>query len=569
MSASLGTPLSPISAEQPKPVLLSSPDPDKFSSTIARVFLGLAAANCALQIAWFWRYTAHNINFDAISYIGIAHHLLDGDFRASLNGYWSPFLSWCIAAAGAFTHNLLLAARLVTIASFLACLPLLYLLTLRLWRSASVAAFAVLCFTLARGVLASAVYFIGADFLLTAAVLSYFILLLRCLRNPGLRNGFMLGAAHGLAFLAKAFAMPWLALSTLLAVSVVNRHKPSRAIAFLLAAMFLPLLCWTSWGMLLKTRYGHFTAGYQSTWNLLPDQSKNGADKGALSFLADKSRSTDEYMVVDNMYPSSPLWNAHLELRGLAPQIFNKEKHNLPQALKQLLILLTPGGILALFFSFQHLFEKAGNPEKTWVVVAACSSVTLVLSYCMLVFDARYLLPLVPLLIALSSSFLLPSESLLHSKLLRVLPLTLLVLGLLYGNLYHASPFRHLRRDYQTDIYSLAASLQQLPRCDRLIAMGTGADPEHGAGWEAGIYAAYFAQCRIVGFSDRLPSAENIAAVLTDAAALHANSMIIVENAASEKNSALLNALQSKSTFPQATSIRDSAGREIGFVLSR
>src|SRR5437667_6800903 len=56
------------------------------------ILLGLAGLNCLLQIFWFWRYTGRNINFDAISYIGIARHLADGDFRASLHGYWSPLI---------------------------------------------------------------------------------------------------------------------------------------------------------------------------------------------------------------------------------------------------------------------------------------------------------------------------------------------------------------------------------------------------------------------------------------------------------------------------------------------
>jgi hypothetical protein len=36
------------------------------------------------QIAWFWTLTSHNINYDAISYVGIARHLLDGDLSTRL-----------------------------------------------------------------------------------------------------------------------------------------------------------------------------------------------------------------------------------------------------------------------------------------------------------------------------------------------------------------------------------------------------------------------------------------------------------------------------------------------------
>lgn len=525
--------------------------------------------NCVFQIAWFWRYTSHNVNFDAISYIGIAHHLIDGNFRASLNGYWSPLISWCIAALGVFTHNLLLAGRLVTIASFLACLPLLYLLTSRLWRSATLAAFSVLCFTLARGIVASSVYFIGADFLLTAAVLAYFILLLRCLRHPRLSNWFILGAAHAIAFLAKAFAMPWPMLSTVLAAWLANRSRPSRAVGCMLLAMFLPLLFWSSWGLVLKTKYGHFTAGYQSTWNLLPNQTKVAVGQDGLSFLSDRSRSTDEYLVVDNMYPSSPLWNVHPELGALAPQVFSKERHNLPEAIKQLFILLTPGVILALFLSLRDLIATARRAEKIWASIVLCSAAALVFSYCMLVFDARYLLPLIPLLLALASPFLLPLESRPGYRSVRVIVTALVVLGLFYANLYHASPFRTVRRDYQADVYSLAASLRQLPRCDRLITWGAGSYADHGVSWEAGIYAAYFAHCRLVGFSDRFPRPEDAALAKDDAEALHANSILLIGTAASRNSDALRQALQSNSSFRYVASARDSHGREIGLLLSK
>jgi len=123
------------------------------------ILLGISGVNCLFQILWFWRYTGRNINFDAISYIGIARHLADGDFHASLHGYWSPLISWCIAVVSLFSHDFLLAGRIVTVASFLLCLPLLYLLTLRLWSSSTLAALSVLCFTLFRGVAAFSVFF--------------------------------------------------------------------------------------------------------------------------------------------------------------------------------------------------------------------------------------------------------------------------------------------------------------------------------------------------------------------------------------------------------------------------
>ncbi len=244
-----------------------------------------AGINTVLQITWFWKLTSHNINYDAISYIGIARHIVRGAISDSLNGYWSPLISWCIAAVSGVSDNLTLIGRLITIGSFLACLPLLFLLTLRLWRSPLLAALTVLWFTSARAVAAFSVYFIGADFLLTAIVLLYFVLLLRCLRQPSGVNWVLLGLPHGAAFLAKAIAMPWLSVSTLVAGLLVGRCNLKRSFMYVCAGIAIPLLVWFGWGMILQTKYGVFTAGYQSKWNLLDQNTRERAERNSSNLL--------------------------------------------------------------------------------------------------------------------------------------------------------------------------------------------------------------------------------------------------------------------------------------------
>jgi len=39
----------------------------------------------------------------------------------------------------------------------------------------------------------------------------------------------------------------------------------------------------------------------------------------------------------------------------------------------------------------------------------------------------------------------------------------------------------------------------------RLVVIRRGPYPEHGVGWEAGMYASYFAQCRMVAFGSDIP----------------------------------------------------------------
>ena len=472
----------------------------------------VAGASCAFQIAWFWRLTAHNVNYDAVSYIGIARHLSRGDFVGSLNGYWSPLFSWCIAALSGVSSDFTLLARLITTGSFLLCLPLTYGLTFSLWRSPVLAASSVLWFTLARGVAAFSVYFIGADFLLTATVLLYFIVLLRCLRHPSGANWLMLGWLHGMAFLAKAIAFPWLTISTLLACRMAARRNGRAALLHAVIALAIPLLVWCSWGLTLKTKYEVFTAGYQSKWNLLDQSTRQQGERSGspLKVLRDASRNFDSDMVVDSMPPGSVLWHAGLRLDATTRLILTREGRNLPAAIKELVILLTPGGVLAVILVVLSL-SSSDSPERKFVAVVLASAASVVIAYCMLVFDGRYVFPVAPLLMAVAVPFVVPGRRIDGGPGQfprgRAVAAAVLLASTLFLLLYRASPFRSLRRDYQPSCYDAARKLRLIPSCKRLVVLGAGPYPEHGVGWEAGIYASYFAACRMVAFSPELPRA--------------------------------------------------------------
>jgi len=551
------------------PELIELPHQRHRSLPWCPILLGLAGLNCLLQIFWFWHYTGRNINYDAISYIGIARHLADGDFHASLHGYWSPLVSWCIAGASLFSKDPLLAGRIVTITSFLLCLPLLYLLTLRLWSSSTLASLSVLCFTLSRGVVAFSVFFIGADFLLTAAVLCYFILLLRCLRNPRSVHWLILGTVHAAAFLAKAFAMPLLAISTVLAALVAGKRNPKQIVVSAVAGMAIPILVWGSWGSLLKMKYGQFTAGYQAKSNLLDPETKRSAGRGELAVLGNTSESYDRYMVVDTMHPGSPLWKAHLNPRKVVSQILHKELRNLPEAFKQIIILITPGGVLAFLLVLRYMDGRERRAETTLAWIAALNSIMLIVGYCMLVFDGRYVLPLAPLLIAFAVPFLSPSSPVPGNRSLRMLAGALFAVSAVFFTSYWASPFRSLGRDYQTSIYSTAAALRQIPSCNRLVAIGKGPFPEHGVGWEAGIYASYFSHCRIIGFSEEIPTVEKTKAVLADIQTLHPDSILLFGNPQDRKYELLLGAIQEEGFYSTSKSLVDPQVGEIARLLSK
>jgi 4-amino-4-deoxy-L-arabinose transferase-like glycosyltransferase len=488
---------------------------------LAVLLIGLAGVNWCFQAIWFWRYCGRNINADAVSYIGIARHLAAGDFKASVHGYWSPLISWLIAATSLAVndrslsdHSInshTLAARLLMLLLFALCLGLAYRLTYRLWGSRVLGAMVVLWFTAARGVAAFSVCFIGADFLLTACVLTYFILLLRCLEQPeNLGKWLVLGLAHGVAFLAKAISLPLFAVATVLAVMFSLRGNSKKAVAALVCAAIFPVLSMAGWGTAIRQKYHVFTTGYQLRFNLLDPAARRASQPAGLAVLHDARMSFDNFMVADQMPPGSPIWRAQVWRPGLVRQVLQNEAQNIPLAIKELFVLLTPGGILALFLGvIQVTRVRKQAPRRfrfAWIVLFTTAA--LVIAYCMLVFDGRYVLPMAAVLMALGIRFAVPPgmarqvstdiEKVDDAGRWQTFAGMLLVLGLIGAQLYWASPFRTIQQDFQRSLYDAADGLRK-GQARTVVVIGAGPYPEHGVGWEAGVYSAYFAGVRLVG----------------------------------------------------------------------
>jgi len=553
---------------------------------LAAGLIALAGLNWCFQAVWFWRYCGQNINADAVSYIGIARHIAAGDFKASVHGYWSPLISWLIAAASLGANDRTLAARLLMLLLFALCLALAYLLTLRLWGSPVLGALVVLWFTLARGVAAFSVCFIGADLLLTACVLGYFILLLGCLEQPERpRKWLGLGLAHGVAFLAKAISLPLFAIATLLAVVSALRGNSKKAARALICAAIFPMLISAGWGSAIWQKYHVFTTGYQLRFNLLDPAARRAAAPAGLAVLHDARTSYDSFMVADQMPPQSPLWRVKVWRPSLVRQVLQKERENVPQAIKEFLVLLTPGGILALclcIIQFTRGRRQApGRFAFAWIVLFTTAA--LVAAYCMLVFDGRYILPITAVLMALSIRFAVPAKMMREAGNQtekvddaggwQTFAGILLVLGLIGTQLYWASPFRTMRQDFQRSLYDTADGLRK-GGAQTVVVIGEGPYPEHGVGWEAGVYTAYFAGARVVG--DLFGTPEDVTgnqatvgadSVVGDVGKLAPDAVLIWDGPSHKKYADVVSSLQHAYPDAPIRSVADPVKGNVGTLI--
>jgi hypothetical protein len=198
----------------------------------------------------------------------------------------------------------------------------------------------------------------------------------------------------------------------------------------------------------------------------------------------------------------------------------------------------------------------------------------MVLAYGMLVFDQRYALPLTPVLIGFAIRFALPpgqtkdlpSCDLNYSGRWQAAVAALLILGLIAVQVYWASPFRTMNQDFQSSVYE-AASVLTSNHAHNIVAIGDGPYPEHGVGWEAGVYAAYFGGSRIVAGLFEVPREVNVESVVSDVQKLRPDAVMIWGASCDSIYRMLVSRIQQ--TYPQdvSTVIRDPRKGEVGTVV--
>jgi hypothetical protein len=131
---------------------------------------------------------------------------------------------------------------------------------------------------------------------------------------------------------------------------------------------------------------------------------------------------------------------------------------------------------------------------------------------------------------------------------------------------YWASPFRTIHQDFQSSVHEAANALTR-GQAHSVIAIGEGPYPEHGVGWEAGVYAAYFAGSPIVADLFQVPEGVNVDSIVTDVQKLSPDAVMIWGVRSSAKYPRVVDALRESYPNAKVSSVRDPIRGEVGTVL--
>ena len=535
----------------------------------AKALLAFSIFLLLFQLYWFGKFNLERVDFDGISYVGIARHLIDHKFAASINGFRSPAISWLIALfAPIDSANLLHVGKLVTMLSLLLAISLAFLFTKRCTGSPLAAAFVVFWLTVARGFVPLSTQFVSPDYLFAALSTLYFVCLLHCFRSESdhLRYWALLGLITGGAFLVKAFALPWLVGTTCFgALLMIIRKRSFRASWSL--AFVIPLLVAAAWAVVLHAKFGIWTTGTQLKTNLYQWTLKvplSAADS-PYSFLVDEGKTSDAYQVGEPLPPGSLLLVRKLQVRVAVTAALRAELHNLPVALKEMTVILTPLGLVAVFMTAIRVWRARRErwPEFAIVSTILASSATLVIAYSCLVFDGRYTLPLYAPLMAVAARSIFCHSSVQAQRLQQRIILLLILTGLFATLIYASSPWLTATRDYQSGP-RYAASRLLAHGSKRLISVGAGPYPEHGVGWEAGFIAGSFSNSQVVAFRGQLPHQGSVAAFLSDLHQAPPATILVWGNPQDTSYAEIRKELEAR--FSQVETIVDFRAGAVGFI---
>ena len=203
------------------------------------------------------------LNPDGVAYIQVARNYAAGRFDLAVNSYWGPLLSWVLVPLVWLRADLQLAVKLMGVVLGLG----FALGSVGLFRQAGGrrydAVVLVSALLLALHMVPDPV---SPDLLLAALLTAYFVSTAKLMHTPSVGRAFGTGALGGVAYLAKAYALPFVAVH-LLVTFVISRVTGGKGTGKPLAASVAGLLLVAApWIVTISLHDGRPTIGSASRY---------------------------------------------------------------------------------------------------------------------------------------------------------------------------------------------------------------------------------------------------------------------------------------------------------------
>ena len=456
-------------------------------------------------LVWFGR---DHINPDGVAYVQIARHYANARWDLVVTAYWSPLFSWILVPFVGNGFEPMLASKILGLPLGIAFALGAAALTREMLqadpttkpRPSLVTSGAVLAFSSALlAALPMLPRPVTPDLLLTAILTWYFAMTLRWLREGAVRPALAAGLLGGLAYLAKAYALPFVLVHTVITgLTASPRLGTWRTFRLVAASVLLTATVAVPWITVLSLREGRptFTAvtRFARPWHMDPSTEVGAGELFGLA-APRQGRMTMWERPEDVVIATPP---APAALAAGIANFVSRLDVNLIEALTALQ-RADPLGLLAAGLIVACLLLTATRPGESaparWPIGWSLTTVALYVSGYVLVYvEPRYLWPVFGLTIAVAVTVL----GRVHraavgwpAARLNALATLLLIGSLAYGGV------RQLAEWGAADGPGAEASAL------RALATNVGPGPALASNrWPQGLYVAYWSSTQFIGRPD-------------------------------------------------------------------
>jgi hypothetical protein len=195
------------------------------------------------------------IDADGISYISIAQKYATGNFKDSINGFWSPMISWIIALLLFIIPNKVLAAK---VAGVLIGAGVLFSIKLFAQHFLFKKSSEILIYCIAVPLLVCYCYYeVPVDFTLILFLLPYLYFVFHPSFFEQIKYPILAGVMGCLSYFAKQYAFPFFMLHffILIGFRLINEKKLKSKFHFLIIGYIAFLITAAPWIFLISNKY--------------------------------------------------------------------------------------------------------------------------------------------------------------------------------------------------------------------------------------------------------------------------------------------------------------------------